>query len=157
MNLARLTQSLTVDEGERLAPYKDSLNLWTLGIGRCIERNPISSVEWKWLLDNKAANLTLTEEGSQYLFSSDVRTAVNQIKVRCDFWDRIDDVVQNVLIEMCFQLGIDGLLAFNKMFAALRIGDKAEAARQGRDSLWYRQTTARAEKLMHAIETGEWP
>lgn len=157
MNLQRLTDSLTQDEGERLVPYLDSVNLWTVGIGRCIERNPVTPAEWRWLLHNKAVEFKLSESGSQFLFSNDVRSALNQIKARCDFWDRLDDVRQNVLIELCFQLGIERLLGFNKMFAALRVGNFTEAAKEGRDSLWYRQTPARAEKLMRAMETGDWP
>lgn len=158
MNLAKLTESLTRDEGERLVPYLDNLNLWTACIGRCLEKNPISAAEWKWLLDNKAIEVRFSGTGSQYLFSNDVRTALMQIKARCDFWDRLDDLRQNILIEMCFQLGIDHLLAFNKMFAAMRIGDWKEAKAQGLDSKWAREDSpARAELLMNALESGAWP
>lgn len=156
MNLARLEQSLTVDEGKELTPYRDSLGLWTTGIGRCLESNPITGPEWKWLLDHNAVAFRLADEGAKYLFDDDVLTAVRQIKARCDFWDRLDDVRQNVLIEMCFQLGIQRLLGFNKMFAALRVGNWAEAKKEALDSDWSKQTPKRAEMLAERLLTGVW-
>lgn len=157
MNLQKLTTSLTIDEGDKLTPYRDSRGLWTVGIGRCLESNAPMTAEWKWLLDNGAIKIALTEEGSQFLFANDVRMAMAQIKTRCDFWDRLDDLRQNILIEMCFQLGIDRLLGFNKMFAAMRIGDFTSAAKEGLDSAWAKQTPNRANKLMNSLKTGEWP
>lgn len=157
MNPQKLAQSLTIDEDDKLVPYLDPRLIWSFGIGRCLETNPLTGAEWKWLLDNKALTVSLTEIGSQYLFVNDWNVAVTQIKARCDFWQRLDDVRQNILIEMCFQLGISNLLGFNKMFAAMRIGDFAAAARHGLDSDWAKQTPERAKKLMHSLEFGIWP
>lgn len=158
VNLAKLTQSAAFDEGDKPTPYLDTRGLWTVGIGRCLEKNPLTTGQWKWLLDNKAASFTLTEIGSQYLFSLDIADAQRQLKNRCDFWGRLDDVTQNILIEMCFQLGIDHLLAFNKMFAALRINDLKEAGKQGLDSVWAKEDSPkRAQHLMDCLQRGVFP
>lgn len=157
MNLRELTESLVEHEGKEDTPYRDSRGLWTVGIGRCLETNPITKAEWKWLLDNKAVTFQLTGIGLQYLFANDVRSATTQIKARCDFWDRLNDVRQNVLIEMCFQMGIDRLLGFNKMFAALRVGNWEEAKKEALDSDWHKQTPNRVRVLAEALRTGEWP
>lgn len=157
MNLAKLTNSLTEHEGSRKEPYRDSRGLWTFGIGRCLETNPPTAAEWKWMLELGAIKVTLSDVGEQYLFGNDIRAATTQIKARCDFWDRLDDVRQNVLVEMCFQMGIARLLAFNKMFAALRAGDYERAAGEAINSEWHRQTPERAEKLAEALRTGGWP
>jgi hypothetical protein len=44
------------------------------------------------------------------------------------------------------------LSKFKKMNAALSNADWKEAAKEGRDSLWYRQVTNRAERLMSRLE-----
>ena len=53
---------------------------------------------------------------------------------------------------MMFNLGRPRLSKFKKMHAALSNADWKEAAKEGRDSLWYRQVTNRAERLMSRLE-----
>ena len=43
-------------------------------------------------------------------------------------------------------------IQFKKMKAALEKGDWKEAAKEGRDSKWYKQVTKRAERLMTRLE-----
>ena len=40
-------------EGYKAAPYLDTKGRWTVGEGTCLETNPISGHDWKYLLDNK--------------------------------------------------------------------------------------------------------
>ena len=53
---------------------------------------------------------------------------------------------------MMFNMGRTRLSKFKKMNAALIDGDWKEAAKEGRDSRWYRQVTNRAERLMTRME-----
>ena len=52
-----------------------------------------------------------------------------------------------VIIEMVFQLGIGGVGKFKKLWSALDREDYGEASFQMLDSLWAKQTPARAGKL----------
>jgi lysozyme len=56
------------------------------------------------------------------------------------------------LTNMMFNLGPGNLAKFKKMNAALGEGDWEVAAIEGRDSLWYKQVTNRAERLMSRLE-----
>ena len=53
---------------------------------------------------------------------------------------------------MMFNMGRTRLSKFRKHNAALQCGDWNEAAKEGRDSRWYRQVTNRAERLMSRLE-----
>ena len=61
-----------------------------------------------------------------------------------------------VLIDMIYNMGIGGVLTFEKMLAALSDGDYAEAARQILDSKYARlDCPARAERNAKIMRTGE--
>ena len=49
-------------------------------------------------------------------------------------------------------MGRPRLTKFKKMWAAIKVADWKEAAVEGRDSLWHKQTPNRAERLMSRME-----
>ena len=53
---------------------------------------------------------------------------------------------------MCFQLGRPRLSKFKKFIAAVKEQDWELAADEMKDSRWYNQTTARAERLISRIQ-----
>ena len=53
---------------------------------------------------------------------------------------------------MMFNMGRPRLSKFKNFNAAIEEHDGARAAVEGRDSLWYRQVTNRAERLMSRME-----
>lgn len=59
--------------------------------------------------------------------------------------------VQRALAQMAYQLGVDGVIRFRKMLAALERGDRATAAAEALDSDWAQQTPARAERVAALI------
>ena len=60
--------------------------------------------------------------------------------------------VQNICINMMFNMGNPRLSKFRKMHQALESQNWEEAAKEGRDSKWYEQVTNRAERLMSKLE-----
>ncbi len=61
-----------------------------------------------------------------------------------------------VLVEMMFQLGAPRFQTFVKMIDAIEKGDCKEAAKEMRDSVWWReQTQNRAEALARIMESEE--
>ena len=69
-----------------------------------------------------------------------------------DVWEGFPDEVQQILVNMMFNMGRTRLSKFKKFNAALIEGDWKEPAVEGRDSLWYNQVTNRAERLMERME-----
>ena len=70
-------------------------------------------------------------------------------------YQTMNDVRQAVCVSMCFQMG-SGPLHWPHFIAALKIPDYAAAAVAGLDSLWAKQTPARAQREMSMLSTGAW-
>lgn len=157
MNMQRLYESIGAHEGTREIPYTDSKGLWTVGRGTCLETNPITGSQWKYLLDNRLIQLSITEDGMDYLVSAKVSEVIAALEAGLRGWDGINDVRQNCLVEMGYQISGYGCLSFPKMRAAIEQGNWNEAARQGMDSKWAKiDSPNRAREMMRILESGEW-
>lgn len=136
-----IEEQLREDEGERLTAYQDTEGYWTIGIGVLIDARKGGGI---------------TKEESAMLFNNRLNAKVKELQSKFPQFKELDQVRQGVLLNMSYQLGVDGLLAFKKMLAAVSVRNWVEAARQMKDSKWYRQTTNRAERLIKQMQTGEW-
>lgn len=122
----------------RLHPYRDTVGKLTIGVGRNLDDVGISQDEANVLLQNDIAHV------KQYLSST------------WPWTDVLDDARRGVLLNMGFNLGLAGLSGFRQMLAKVQEGDFAGAAAEMRDSAWYTQVGARAERLAIQMETGVW-
>ena len=59
-----------------------------------------------------------------------------------------------MLIEMAFELGVVGLMAFRDMINAINVSNWHAAAQAMLDSVWAHQVGARAVRLSQTMETG---
>ncbi len=139
-------------EGFRAAPYKDSRGFWTIGDGRCLETSPLTAAEWKLLLDNGWLAVMVTQAGARGLMEARLRENAAALTARLPWFAAAAGGVQSVLVEMSYQLGVDSLLGFHDFLDQLSKQRYAAAAADGRTTLWYKQTPARAEALMKQLE-----
>lgn len=124
-------------EGFRSRPYKDSLGFMTIGYGRCLDTKGISQDEGLYLLDD------------------DIGEATDRVIAALPWVEQMDDVRRGVLIEMAFQLGLDGLMAFKHMLAAAQQSIWDRAADEMLSSTWAQQTPARAQELTGLMRNGQ--
>ncbi|QGZ66342.1 hypothetical protein FAZ98_31610 [Paraburkholderia acidisoli] len=73
------------------------------------------------------------------------------------WWRQLDEVRQRVIANMCFNMGIDKLLGFAHMLAALKLHNFAVAAAEMKNSKWFGQVGDRAVRLCSAMSTGVMP
>src|SRR5437667_58472 len=66
----------------------------------------------------------------------------------------LDETRQNVLMDMCFNLGTAGLLKFKAMLGAVEARDFDRAAAEMHNSAWARQVGERARTLAAMMKTG---
>ena len=59
--------------------------------------------------------------------------------------------VAEVILEMVFQLGTNGVRKFKKMWKAMRVKDWKKAAEEMKDSRWHSQTPKRCESLAEIV------
>ena len=137
-----LTKQLTADEGVKPQVYKDSLGLWTIGIGR--------------LVDPSIPGSGLRPEEIQYLFANDLEDRLTSLSAKIPWLATLDEARQGVLLNMSFQMGVIGLLKFKNTLELVRTGKYVEAATAMLQSLWAKQTPKRAGRLAKQMLTGEW-
>lgn len=139
-------EQLKVDEGVVYAIYKDHLGYPTFGVGHLVlDSDPEYGSE---------VGTVVSEERVKECFERDLDIAIeecNQLYEDGRF-SNLPDEVQQILVNMMFNMGRTRLSKFKKMHAAILEGDWKTAAVEGRDSRWYKQVTNRAERLMSRLE-----
>ena len=138
---AELTKQLRRDEGEVLTVYDDSLGFATIGVGRLVDKR-------------KGGGITADE--SAYLLSNDIDRRIIDLTARLPWLYLLDEARRGVLLNMAFQLGVDGLLGFTNTLEMVRKGDFGGASKNMLLSLWAKQTPARANRLAKQMLTGAW-
>lgn len=136
MWLKTIEEQLILHEGLRLKPYKCPAGYLTIGVGRNLETKGISREEALFLLRN------------------DIKE-IERALSKYDWYTKLDPIRQKVLIDMCFNLGLAGLLQFRRMITALNLGDYETAADEMLASKWAKQVGARAQRLAQMMRTGQ--
>jgi lysozyme len=125
-------------EGLRLKPYRCTAGKLTIGIGRNLDDCGISQKEAYALLDNDIRNCE--------------QQLLDEIPV---IYNALDEVRQSVLLNMCFNLGLKGLLGFNNTLAFIAAGDWERAANGMLASKWAKQVGRRAIELSELMRKGK--
>jgi len=146
MNREAVFNQLKIDEGVKYEIYPDHLGYPTFGVGHLIKE---TDEEF-----GQPAGTRISDDRVRECFERDLDTAIGE----CDhlygareFREFLPEV-QQILVNMMFNMGRPRLSGFKKMNAAILAGNWEEAAKEGRDSRWYNQVTNRAERLMGKLE-----
>ncbi len=123
------------NEGLRLKPYRDTQGKFTLGYGRNIDDNGI------------------TTEEAEFLFNNDYYKCRWELADHDWYFDQPEHV-KWALINMCFNMGITRLLGFTKMIAALKEKNYTKAALEALDSKWAKQVGDRAKQVALMMREG---
>jgi len=134
----KLKAMLLRHEGLRLYPYLDSVGKITIGCGRNLTDNGITSEECRTMLDR------------------DIGIAIDGVRSFFPDMDTWSPARQDALTDMMFNMGMTRFAGFKKMIGAIKTGAWITASREMLDSQWARQVGARAEELAKMVETGEY-
>lgn len=134
MDIDALRRQLIHDEGLRLKAYRDSVGKLTIGVGRNLDDKGISEAEAAVLLEN------------------DIAEHVALLDAKLPWWRKLDEARQNALANMCFNLGINGLLGFTNSLALLERGEYEKAAANLAMSKWAKQVGPRATRIIAVIK-----
>jgi lysozyme len=156
--MTELLDQLVLHEGLELLPYKDSLGIDTIGIGRNLEHRGLSEEELAHLGKDISdiCEWGITKEQAYYLAENDIKIVEEEVCKAHPCVVELDEIRQRVIIDMAFNMGVPRLNKFVKMWKAIDEQDFAEAKVQMLDSRWANQVGNRAVRLSNAMETGEW-
>lgn len=143
MTSPNLAPDLQRDEGLNLHAYPDPISHgapWTIGYGHT---GPGISKGVVWTLDQ--ANQALAR---------DIAHAEAGLDAQLAWWRQLDDVRQDCLVNMTFNMGIGGVVKFNTFLGLLKAGKYLEAAADLAGTAWHRQIGQRAVRVERQIQTG---
>ena len=133
----KLKEQLLRHEGLKLKPYRCPAGKLTIGVGRNLDSNGISQKEAFVLLEN------------------DILRCESEILEQIpDIYSGLNETRKTVLLNMCFNLGISGLLGFKNTLAFIGAGDFERAANNMLASKWAKQVGRRAIELSELMRKG---
>ena len=133
---------LRIHEGFSPTPYQDHLGYYTIGIGTLMRT--ITEEELEYLGYESLDEIEeITEDQAEYLLESRAIEYVSEFVEKWPEYLEQPECVQEALSDMCYQLGVSGLLEFKRMLKALKNKDYGRAIVEAKDSKWANQTPTR--------------
>lgn len=147
MDVQRLANRLTQQEGSRLQVYDDATGA-PIVKGSVVEGNPTIGI------GHNLASPGITAQEQSILLEDDINAAADLLNVVMPWWATLDNARQDALCNMCFNMGIAELQTFDTFLDMLKAGQYAAAAQDLKFTLWSRQVGARAVAIEAQIRTG---
>ena len=132
--MSNLIDNIKASEGFRSKVYKCTAGHDTIGYGFAIKDLVLSKGMCDKILESKVAELKL------------------RIDQKFPFVSELPEIVQDVVIEMCYQMGVSGFSKFKKTIDHLMRNDFPLAAKEMLDSRWAVQTPNRANRLSNYVK-----
>ena len=133
--MEELMKAVKLSEGYKPTVYKDTLQIDTIGYGFAIK------------------DLYLDEEVCDIILEQKLKKLIKSADKKFEFLKYMPQEGKDVVYEMCYQLGINGVSKFKKTLAYMQDKKYDKAAVEMLDSLWAKQTPNRAIKLSNIIKS----
>lgn len=158
--LNRLERMHRMEEGVKDTPYLDSLGYKTIGIGHLMDARKGGFLpDYAKRELEREGRLSATTISS--LYRDDLKGTTDLLERHLPWCFKLDTVRRDVLIDMCFQMGIGseqrgtGLLGFKNTLRYIKSGNYQQAGTNMGLSAWYNQTPNRAQRRINEMITGE--
>ena len=132
--MSKLLDNIKKSEGFRSTVYKCTEGHDTIGYGFAIK------------------DLVLTEHIATRILNAKLVELKLRVQQKFPFISDLPDEVQNVVIEMCYQMGVSGFSKFKKTISLLESKEFLSASKEMLDSRWAKQTPNRAKKLSDIVK-----
>ena len=180
--LSRVALLIMRDEGERKTSYLDSAGKVTIGVGRSLQTNGVSSVELHAIVDSvnykhilQKARVQngriyidtlpiakqvfpnpLTDADVQLLLTDDLRrTATEARGVFPKVWGQLDGARKEAIIDVLYNLGLPHFKQFEKFIGDVKRQDWQSAGNELLKSAAARKNPSRFFRDYHVITTGD--
>lgn len=130
---SKLTAQLKKHEGCRLKPYTDTTGNLTVGYGHNL-------------------NQVISQAQADKLLKGDMAVAIDELSQRVPFWHGLPLNARLVLVDMQFNMGWPAFSKFKRFWLALEQREFRLAAKEMRDSLWFKQVGTRGVTLAKMME-----
>jgi lysozyme len=135
--IEQLKQDLIFEEGFISNAYQDHLGFWTIGVGRLIDKK-------------KGGGITYEE--AMFLLENDIKQKSKDLFKALPWLKNKPENIQRALLNMAFQMGVNGVLNFKTTLGFIKKGEYEAAAYSAMQSKWASQTPARAKRVTDLIK-----
>jgi lysozyme len=132
-----LIESIKQHEGYVGVVYKDSLGIDTIGYGFAIK------------------DLELDKDVCDIILERKIKNLQDRVKNKFSWYKYMPPEIQDVVMEMCYQLGVTGVSKFKKTITYLQNKEFKNASIEMLDSRWAKQTPNRAKELSNRVKEVE--
>ena len=146
MIIELLIKELRRDEEVRYSPYADTRGIQTVGVGHNLQAKPLPKESYP-----------MTDARVNQVLASDLSDVFHGLDLHLAWWRTLSEVRQRVIANMCFNLGIAGLLEFKNTLNFIKTTDYKAASFGMLQSAWAKQVHGRAERLAQAMKTDVMP
>lgn len=109
MDLEKVKKRLIEEEGKKHFPYTCSANRLTIGVGRNIQDRGISDITIDQMLEE------------------DIDICLGELRQNLSWFDNAPSGIQDVLIDLAFNMGVPKLLMFSKTLEYIRTSQYKKA------------------------------
>jgi lysozyme len=129
-----LLEAVKLSEGFRDKVYKCTESYDTIGYGFAIK------------------DLVMDEDIAEIILRRKLDKLIDKANNKFNFLKKMPHQIQDVIYEMCYQMGISGVSKFKKTLLYLENREFKMASKEMLDSRWARQTPNRANKLSNIVK-----
>jgi len=128
-----LLDKIKEHEGFRSSVYQCTQGVDTIGYGFAIK------------------DLELTKEIAEQILIKKIANLESKVRKKFEWYMYLPQEGKDVIVNLCYQLGINGFSKFKKTIYLLETEQYEEASVEMLDSLWAKQTPRRAKELSEVI------
>lgn len=138
MELTQTEAYIKQEEGYRRHMYKCPSGKWTIGIGLNLEAG-------------------LPEDEAEAILRLRLDKLKAQLGAELPWFKNLNEARQAALLSMAYQMGLAGLLKWQRTLGHVASGDYEAAAAEMVKSRWYTQTQGRARRTAYMMRYGKFP
>ena len=140
MDVDKLRKQLEIDEGVVHEIYLDHLGYATFGIGHLV-RDTDPENGWE-------VGTAVSESRCIEAFESDIMGVLSDCETLYPDFGDLPEEAQQIIANMMFNMGLSRMRQFKGMKKGVDAREWDSAADEMVDSVWYKQVTNRAERLV---------
>jgi len=149
MGKMRMLELVKRHEGYKPYPYIDP------EVKKIIPKDELQVIEG-WLPRLKltvgyGTLLPLYKEEAEFLLKNRLLKTENELAKRLNFFYDLPETIQEILLNMAYNLGVPKLMKFKNTLAAAKAHNWQKMADEMEDSNWYRQVGDRAKELIKMV------
>ena len=95
--------------------------------------------------------MELDEDIAEMILRRDVYRKIQKITDKFEWYESMPPTIQDVVLEMCYQMGVSGFSKFKKTISYLKNKEWNKASIEMLDSRWSRQTPNRAQEVSKIV------